>query len=138
MVKIEIVQGPLRPFPADDDRTDEGSELVFNGRVRSVENDKEITHLDYEQYEGMAEKELNIIAEETIKKYHIHDLFCKHRIGKVFVGEISLHVVIWSKHRKEGLDAMTYFISELKHKVPIWKWAIYKDGTKVPSDCTHH
>ena len=83
------------------------------------------------------EKELNIIAEETIKKYHIHDLFCKHRIGKVFVGEVSLHVVIWSKHRKEGLDAMTYFISELKRKVPIWKWAIHKDGTKVPSDCTH-
>ena len=138
MVKIEIVQGPLRPFPADDNRTDEGSELVFNGRVRSVENDNEITHLDYEQYEGMAEKELNIIAEETIKKYHIHDLFCKHRIGKVVVGEVSLHVVIWSKHRKEGLDAMTYFISELKHEVPIWKWAIYKDGTKVPSDCTHH
>ena len=138
MVKIEIVQGPLRPFPADDDRTDEGSELVFNGRVRSVENEKEITHLDYEQYEGMAEKELNIIAEETIKKYHIHDLFCKHRIGKVNVGEVSLHVVVWSKHRKEGLDAMTYFISELKQKVPIWKWAIYKDGTKVPSDCTHH
>ena len=64
MVKIEIVQGPLRPFPADDDRTDEGSELVFNGRVRSVENEKEITHLDYEQYEGMAEKELNIIEKD--------------------------------------------------------------------------
>ena len=137
MVKIEIVQDPLRPFPADDDRTDEGSELVFNGRVRSVENDKEIMHLDYEQYEGMAEKELNIIAEETIKKYHIHDLFCKHRVGKVEVGQVSLHVVIWSKHRKEGIDAMTHFISELKHKVPIWKWAIHQDGTKIPSDCTH-
>ena len=77
-------------------------------------------------------------AERAIQKFYIHDLFCKHRIGKVNVGEVSLHVVVWSKHRKEGLDAMTYFISELKQKVPIWKWAIYKDGTKVPSDCTHH
>ena len=138
MVKIEIVQGPLRPFPADDDRTDEGSELVFNGRVRSVENEKEITHLDYEQYEGMAEKELNIIAEETIKKYHIHDLFCKHRIGKVFVGEVSLHVVIWSKHRKEAIHAMDYFIKELKKRVPIWKWAILFSGERIPSKCTNH
>ena len=85
----------------------------------------------------MAEKELKIIAEETINKFSVRDLFCKHRVGKVKVGEVSLHVVIWSKHRKEGLDAMTYFISELKRKVPIWKWAIHKDGTKVPSDCTH-
>ena len=137
MVKVEIIKGPIFPFPADNERTDAGAELTFNGRVRSIEDDKEITDLEYEQYDGMAEKELKIIAEETINKFSIHDLFCKHRVGKVKVGEVSLHVVIWSKHRKEGLDAMTYFISELKRKVPIWKWAIHKDGTKVPSDCTH-
>ena len=137
MVKVEIIKGPIFPFSADNQRTDEGAELTFNGRVRSIEDDKEITDLEYEQYDGMAEKELKIIAEETINKFSVHDLFCKHRVGKVKVGEVSLHVVIWSKHRKEGLDAMTYFISELKRKVPIWKWAIHKDGTKVPSDCTH-
>ena len=137
MVKVEIIKGPIFPFPADNERTDEGAELTFNGRVRSIEDDKEITDLEYEQYDGMAEKELKIIAEETINKFSIHDLFCKHRVGKVKVGEVSLHVVIWSKHRKEGLDAMTYFISEIKRNVPIWKWAIHKDGTKVPSDCTH-
>jgi len=137
MVKVEIIKGPIFPFPADNERIDAGAELTFNGRVRSIEDDKEITDLEYEQYDGMAEKELKIIAEETINKFSVHDLFCKHRVGKVKVGEVSLHVVIWSKHRKEGLDAMTYFISELKRKVPIWKWAIHKDGTKVPSDCTH-
>ena len=138
MIKIDIIKGPIHSFPTDNERKDEGSELTFNGRVRSMEDDKEITYLEYEQYEGMAEKELKAIAERAIQKFYIHDLFCKHRIGKVNVGEVSLHVVVWSKHRKEGLDALTYFISELKQKVPIWKWAIYKDGTKVPSDCTHH
>ena len=137
MVKVEIVNGRIIPFSTDNDRTDVGSELTFNGRVRSIEDDKEITHLEYEYYDGMAEKELRKIAEETIKKYSVHDLFCKHRVGKVEVGQVSLHVVIWSKHRKEGIDAMTHFISELKHKVPIWKWAIHQDGTKIPSDCTH-
>ena len=137
MVKVEIIKGPIFPFSADNERTDAGAELTFNGRVRSIEDDKEITDLEYEQYDGMAEKELKIIAEETINKFSVHDLFCKHRVGKVKVGEVSLHVVIWSKHRKEGLDAMTYFISEIKRNVPIWKWAIHKDGTKVPSDCTH-
>ena len=49
-------------------------------------------------------------------------------------GQSSLHVVIRSKHRKEGFMAMNYFISELKECVPIWKWAILEDGTKIPSD----
>jgi len=31
---------------------------------------------------------------------------------------------------------MNYFIAELKNSVPIWKWAIFEDGTKIPSDCT--
>ena len=106
--------------------------------VRSIEYDKAIIHLEYEHYDGMADKELKKIAEEIIKKYSIHDLFCKHRVGKIEVGQVSLHVVIWSKHRKESIDAMTHFISELKRKMPIWKWAIHQDGTKIPSDCTHH
>ena len=85
----------------------------------------------------MAEAELTQLAEETCKKFPIHDLFCKHRIGRVDVGETSLHVVIWSKHRKEGLEAMTWFISELKKRVPIWKWAILEDGSRIPSECAH-
>jgi len=32
---------------------------------------------------------------------------------------------------------MDWFISELKKHVPIWKWAILNNGTKIPSDCIH-
>jgi molybdopterin synthase catalytic subunit len=85
----------------------------------------------------MAEAELTQLAEEAIKLFPIHDLFCKHRIGKVEVGETSLHVSIWSKHRREGLDAMSWFIIELKKRVPIWKWAILEDGSRIPSKCDH-
>ena len=81
--------------------------------------------------------ELTQLAKDTCKKYPIHDLYCKHRIGKVDVGETSLHVVIWSKHRQEGIDAMSWFIVELKKRVPIWKWAILEDGTRIQSECDH-
>ncbi len=137
MVKAEIVNGPIDFFPSEDNRQQDGAELVFNGRVRATEDDKNITALEYEYYEGMAEEELTQLAEKTMNKFPIHDLFCRHRIGRVDVGESSLHVSIWSKHRREGLDAMDWFISELKKCVPIWKWAILADGTKVPSECTH-
>ena len=138
MIVVEIIDRPIVPFPSDDDRLDQGSELIFNGRVRSKENGQEINGLEYEQYEGMAESELKRIAIETVNTYPISDLFCKHRVGRVPIGETSLHVVIWSKHRKEGLEAITFFISELKKRVPIWKWAILKDGTKIPSECRYH
>ncbi|SVA38616.1 uncharacterized protein METZ01_LOCUS91470 [marine metagenome] len=137
MVKVEIVNDPIDFFSLDDNRRQDGAELVFNGRVRATEHGKNITALEYEHYEGMAETELFQLAEETVGKFPIHDLFCKHRIGLIKVGETSLHVVIWSRHRKEGMDAMTYFIAELKKRVPIWKWAKLEDGSRIPSECYH-
>ena len=137
MIITEIVQGRIIHFLTDDTRRDEGAELVFNGRVRSTENGELILALEYEHYSGMAEKELNGLAQETVEKFPLRDLFCRHRIGRINIGETSLHVTIWSKHRKEGLEAMTYFITELKKRVPIWKWAILQDGEKVPSECAH-
>ncbi len=137
MVKIEIINGPLILYPVDDHRRNDGAELVFNGRVRASEHGRKITALEYEQYEGMALRELQQLAEETVGKFPIHDLFCKHRVGKVNVGETSLHVVIWSKHRQEGIDALSWFIVELKKRIPIWKWAILEDGSRIPSECSH-
>ena len=137
MVRAEIVNGLIDFFPSEDTRQQDGAELVFNGRVRATEHGENITALEYEQYEVMAEEELIQLAEEVMKKFPIHDLFCRHRIGRVNVGETSLHVSIWSKHRKEAIEAMDCFIFELKKRVPIWKWAILSDGRKVPSECTH-
>ena len=137
MIKVEIIRDPVKLFAINDERKEDGAELVFNGRVRNMERGKEIIALEYEQYEGMAELELKEIAQRTCKKFPIKDLFCRHRIGIINVGEISLHVVIWSKHRREGLEAMNWFISELKKHVPIWKWAIMIDNTRVPSECEH-
>ena len=137
MIISEIVQGRIVPFPTDDSRRDEGAELVYNGRVRSTEHGKLILAQEYEHYSGMAEKELNDLALETAEKFPLRDVFCRHRVGRINIGETSLHVAIWSKHRKEGLEAMTYFITELKKRVPIWKWAVLMDGEKIPSECAH-
>ena len=137
MIRVKIAKDPVKLFGVDDKRKEDGAELIFNGRVRNMEQGKEIIALEYEQYEGMAEVELKKIAGQTCKKFLITDLFCRHRIGFIDVGEISLHVVIWSKHRRESLEAMNWFISELKKHVPIWKWAIMIDNTRVPSECEH-
>lgn len=137
MITVEIMNSPIIPFASNDNQKEKGAELIFNGRVRGTEHGKRIRMLEYEQYEEMAEKELKNIAHETQNKFPIKDILCRHRIGEVKVGETSLHVSIWSKHRKEGLDAMSFFIIELKKRVPIWKWAILENGEKIPSECKH-
>lgn len=137
MIVTEIVRSRIIPFPADDSRRNDGAELVFNGRVRSTEDGEPILALEYEQYKGMADIELRKLAEETCHQFPIHDLMCRHRVGQVGIGETSLHVAIWSKHRREGLKALEYFITELKQRVPIWKWALHPDGSRTPSECKH-
>ena len=130
MIKVEIVSGKIYPFSSDDSHRGNGAEVVFNGRVRETERGKKIIALEYEQYEGMAEPELKSLAEEAAEKFPITDLLCRHRVGEVPVGEASLHISLWAPHRKEALDALAWFISQLKKLVPIWKWAVYEDGTR--------
>ena len=135
MVKTCIIKKIIPALPSDETHTNDGGELQFYGRVREMENGQPIVALDYEYYEGMAEKELQELGEETMSRFAISQLDCIHRVGKISVGEASLRVVIWSKHRVEALDAMTWFISQMKKDVPIWKSAILKDGNRIKSKC---
>jgi len=111
--------------------------LIFHGSVRDTEHGASIIALEYEHYSGMAETELKTLAEHTAERFPISHLECIHRVGRIPVGEISLRVVIWSEHRVEGIHAMTWFISQLKKDVPIWKNAVMTDGRIVPSTCDH-
>jgi len=136
MVNTSISNTVILALLSDETHTNDGGELQFYGRVRDMENGQPIVALDYEYYEGMAEKELQKLGEETMSSFAISQLDCIHRVGKIPVGEASLRVVIWSKHRVEALDAMTWFISQMKKDVPIWKNAVLEDGSRIPSMCS--
>mgnify|MGYP002038819693 CR=1 FL=1 len=45
------------------------------------------------------------------------------------MNEVSMYIKICAKHRKETLAAMDWTIGEIKKEYPIWKEAIYADGT---------
>jgi len=121
---VTLTDKPIAPLENDDSKIDLGAELIFHGRVRNSEEGQSIKGIFYEHYPEMAENELKKLAEQTLGKFQIAELQCIHRVGFVPNGEMSLRVVIWSKHRVEGLEAMAWFISELKKHVPIWKKVI--------------
>lgn len=133
MVETRLIEGALPPIAPDDTRRGDGAELIFHGRVREHEGADEIVALDYEHYPEMTERELRALAEETAARFPVTDVICLHRIGRVAVGEASLRVTIVSPHRVEALDAMTWFVAEMKRRVPIWKWAVSADGERRPT-----
>jgi molybdopterin synthase catalytic subunit len=63
-----------------------------------------------------------------------------HRLGRLYVGETSVLIVVASAHRGAAFDACRWLIDTLKKTVPIWKkeqfedGAIWADGEPFPSD----
>lgn len=114
-----------------------GAQLQFYGIVRKIENGKEISKLEYTYYTGMAESELQKLAETARQKFDLNRIEIIHRIGEIGVNEISMMLDIHSEHRKEAIEAMDWTITEIKKEIPIWKKAIFIDGTAEHVDCRH-
>ena len=105
-----------------------GSLFVFTGIVRRDKTKKGVVkEIIYEAYEEMAEKEIEKIKKKVSKKFKVGDIFIKHRIGSLLVGEISLLVAVLSPHRKEGIQAVDYVVDKIKKNVQIWKKEIFED-----------
>ena len=134
VIQTRIVDGPLQPaehaLPATGQA---GALLNFSGLVRGTEGDSSIRGLYYEAYGDMAARELARLADETVTKFALTDLLCDHRIGEVSVDDVAIYVTIRSPHRQAALDGMSWFIGELKERVPIWKWGISPTGERTPS-----
>ncbi len=107
-----------------------GSLFIFTGIVRRDKTKKGfVREIIYEAYEEMAEKEMERIKQKALKKFKLRDILIKHRIGRIVAGEASIIVVVFSPHRKEGIQAVDYVVEEIKKKVPIWKKEIFEDGS---------
>jgi len=115
-----------QPVSAEDGASElkeSGAIITFSGVVRETEDEDQITHLDYEHYEGMAEKEMTKLILAVRQKLKIQRAGIWHRIGKVPVGESSVLIGVSAGHRAQAFEAARYLIDELKKTVPIWKQA---------------
>ena len=108
---------------------DSGAVVLFSGEVRNRNQGKEVTHLEYEAYEPMAEKMMGEILEEAKKRFKLNQAACVHRLGRVEISGCAVVVITGAGHRKEAYDANRYIIDRVKNEVPIWKHEFYTDGT---------
>lgn len=98
-----------------------GAVVEFQGIVRGTEGSASITALDYEAYEPMARRRLIEHIRELQSSHPCAAVVFVHRLGRVPVGEASLLVRVFSKHRGTALALCGELIDRMKADVPIWK-----------------
>ncbi len=99
-----------------------GGIVTFSGVTRPTDaQGNELSHIDYEAYQPMAEKYLRALGEEVQTQWDVKQLAILHRVGRVAIGEPSVVIVAAAEHRKEAFRACEHLIDRLKQIVPIWK-----------------
>ena len=105
-----------------------GAIATFAGTTRLESRGRRVLHLDYEAYEGMAERVMADIAAELERRYDLCAIAIHHRIGRVRIGETSVVIAVSARHRDAALAACKDAIDTLKEQVPLWKKEVYEGG----------
>ncbi len=98
-----------------------GAVVYFLGVVRGTEGGSDISALDYESFQRMAEHQFQLLFDEVEKRWPIESVRVVHRLGVVKVNEPSLWVEVVAPHRGEAFAACQWLIDQMKQVVPIWK-----------------
>jgi molybdopterin synthase catalytic subunit len=132
MTAVAVTSAPLdlqalideiaRPSTAD------GAVASFIGLVRDQNQGRRVSFLEYEAYEPLAVRALQLIVDEARDTWADTRLGVQHRIGRLELGEASIIIVAVSPHRAHAFAACRYTIERVKQIVPIWKHEHFEGG----------
>src|SRR5438046_1472499 len=105
-----------------------GAIASFVGVVRNNNQNRIVTHLEYEAYEPLAVKALEQIRQEAAAQWPGVQLAVHHRIGRLEIGEASIVIAAASAHRADAFAVCRYVIERVKQIVPIWKHEFFDGG----------
>lgn len=111
----------------DDDAS--GGLVLFVGRVRDHDDEKEVSGLGYSAHPSALERLLRV-CEAVVEQHEVHGVAAVHRVGELEVGDIAVVVATSSAHRATAFAASRMLIDTLKAEVPIWKHQRFNDGTE--------
>ena len=121
--------------------TADGAVTSFVGLVRETNQGRRVSYLEYEAYEPLAVRALQLIITEAGETWADTRIGVHHRTGRLELGEASIIIVAASPHRAHAFAACRYTIERVKQIVPIWKHEHFEGGdvwlegaTADPSD----
>jgi molybdopterin synthase catalytic subunit len=109
-------------------RDEAGAVATFVGTTRNNSRGRDVLHLEYEAYEGMAEQVMSELGAALEERYDLCAVAIHHRVGRVGIGEQSVVVAVSAPHRQDALAACAEAIDTLKRTVPLWKKERYEGG----------
>jgi MoaE-MoaD fusion protein len=114
---VRVTDEPLRldPLLARVRDPAAGAVVSFLGVTR------EVTHLEYEAYVEMAQREMAGIVQRAIERHRLSAAAAEHRVGTVPLSEPSVVVVASAPHRDAAFAGAREIIDEIKSRAPIWK-----------------
>ena len=110
------------------DTTGIGAVTTFIGLVRDNNLGRRVLHLEYEAYEALALRGLELIVAEAVSQWPTVRLGIHHRTGRMEIGEASVAIAAASPHRADAFAASRYAIERIKQIVPIWKHEYFEGG----------
>jgi molybdopterin synthase catalytic subunit len=105
-----------------------GGIASFLGMVRSPNQGRRVLHLEYEAYEPLAIRVFERIRDEMAAEWPGVLLALHHRIGRLEPGEVSVAIVVASRHRAAAFAGCRYAIERVKQIAPIWKREAFEGG----------
>jgi molybdopterin synthase catalytic subunit len=117
-----------------------GAVVFFVGRVRDLNNARDVTSMSLEHYPGMTEKILQQIMDETKTRWDLIAAHVVHRVGELQMGDQIVFVGVTSAHREHAFQAAEFLMDYLKTRAPFWKkesttgevtWVDAKEGDEV-------
>jgi len=110
------------------DTSGTGAVVTFIGLVRDHNLGRRVLHLEYEAYEALALRGLDLIVAEAAAQWPAVRLAIHHRTGRMELGEASVAIAAASPHRADAFAASRYAIERIKQIVPIWKHEYFEGG----------
>jgi|SRR6188474_2923816 len=108
--------------------TADGAIASFVGLVRETNQGRRVSYLEYEAYEPLAVRALQLIINEAGETWTDTRIGVHHRTGRIDLGEASIIIVAASPHRAHAFAACRYTIERVKQIVPIWKHEHFEGG----------
>ena len=99
----------------------DGASVEFLGIVRGEDDGTRVDVLEYDAYEPMAERLIAQLVEQATMRWSLHQVYIRHRLGRVAAGEVAVLVGVQAPHRDQAFDACRFLIDGIKRDAPIWK-----------------
>ena len=98
-----------------------GGVCIFHGVVRDHADGKQVSRLDYEAHESLAEKEMKRVLEGVAAEHAGVRIAAVHRVGELGIGDVAVCVAASAAHRDDAFAACRKAIDRIKETVPLWK-----------------